>query len=59
MLPNVAISWTTPLAQCQQLQQMAETWEQLAPDAKKRGDAENDEGGLVIEFISPKDRPKN
>jgi hypothetical protein len=37
---------------------MAETWEQLAQECRKRSDADNDRGGLVIEFVSPKGRPK-
>ena len=48
---------TAPLADRQQLQQMAETWEQLAQERRKRDDAENDKG-LVIEFTLPKDRPE-
>lgn len=52
------IARTTPLAQRHQLQQMAETWEQLAQECRKRSDADNNRGGLVIEFVSPKGRPK-
>jgi hypothetical protein len=32
---------------------MAETWEQLAQECRKRSDANNDQGSLVIEFFSP------
>jgi hypothetical protein len=49
---------TAPLAHRQKLQQMAQTWEQLAQEFRKRDDADNDRKGLVIDFALPKDRPK-
>jgi hypothetical protein len=47
---------TAPFDHRKQLQQMAETWEQLAQECRKRDDANNDRKGLVIEFVTP--RPK-
>jgi hypothetical protein len=49
---------TAPLAHRQKLQQIAQTWEQLAQEFRKLDDADNDRKGLVIDFTLPKDRPK-
>jgi hypothetical protein len=49
---------TAPLTHRQQLQHMAQIWEQLAQECRKRDDAENDGKGLVIEFKLPKESPK-
>ena len=37
---------TSPLAHRQQLQHMANTWEQLAQECMKRADADNDRDGF-------------
>jgi len=49
---------TAPLEQRQKLQQMAQTWEQLAQEFMKRADADDERKGLVIDFTLPKDSSK-
>src|SRR4030095_7233446 len=53
-----SIARTTTFAHRQQLQHMAKAWEELAQECMKRADAANDDNELVIDFASPKDRPK-
>jgi hypothetical protein len=49
---------TALLDQRQKLQQMAQTWEQLAQEFMKRADADDERKGLVIDFTLPKDSSK-